>query len=843
METARAAEFIDRDSDRRAAGGVAGLAGASGDMTRALSEGGMPEAKLELSFASSRSKSTYTQDSVLNNGSHIKAGGGVAFVATGDKSAGQGNVTIMGSDIVAKDVLLKATNKVNLLNATDSERVRSTNESQSASAGVSFGTNGWGVSAAMSRGKGYANSDATMQTNTHIVASNAATIVSGGDTDIIGANVSAKRVIGEIGGNLNIASVQDTVHSVAQQRSSGGGFSVSQGGGSASFSMSKSDASGSYAGVSEQSGIQAGEGGFDITVKGNTDLKGAYIASTAAPEKNRLTTGTLSFLDIENGSDYRARSAGRSVGGGVGDGGNNYATHGQTAGRNAGGALPMVLSESGSSQALTKSAVSDGSITIVDEGSQRQDIAMLNRDTSNLNGTVDKLPDLSNTLANQSDLIDAAQAAAETIAKQIGAYADKKEREALAAAQRETDPTLRESYRQTARDWAEGGDYRVGLHVAGGALTGGLTGGGGGAVGGAVGAGLSAKLAPQLKEIAQSVRDAGPTGNADVDQLLGNLASNLLAGGAGALAGGSTGALTSAATDRFNRQLHSEERRLAKKIASHAKARGVRNPDRSLITVDQVENGMRAADNSNYGETVMTGMVVPLNANTRASGLYDPTGMTVTNDGAGNNYLLQDPSMLSSPSQTLRDLITENTGGANSPYRWNVASPEEAHAAGGAPRVDPHGPFSPGWNTGDYSAGLGTRSRGLLPDYATASTGVLSATTTVAANLHDFSTYLAGGVSQGDPRSISFKPGGSATFGWIFGEGSAASTRSFLKGDGNQAYVSIPTPWGVNAFLGITHSYGGSSALELGIANPGKLSAGVMPFNHSAQVLPGKEGQ
>lgn len=571
----RQAQGASRSQDSRAsalhaiaaAGGVADLAGASGDMARALSDGGKPEAKIELSFGSSRSKSTYTQDSVLNNGSHIKAGGGVAFVATGDKSAGQGNVTIVGSDIVAKDVLLKATNKVNLLNATDSERVRSTNESQSASAGVSFGTNGWGVSAAMSRGKGYANSDATMQTNTHIVASNAATIVSGGDTDIIGANVSAKRVIGEIGGNLNIASVQDTVHSVAQQRSSGGGFSVSQGGGSASFSMSKSDASGSYAGVSEQSGIQAGEGGFDITVKGNTDLKGAYIAGTATPEKNRLTTGTLSFSDIENGSDYRARSAGGSVGGGVGDGGNNYATHGQTAGRNAGGASPMVLSESGSSQALTKSAVSDGSITIMDEGSQRQDIAMLNRDTSNLNGTVDKLPDLSNALANQSDMIDAAQAAAETIAKQIGAYADKKEREALAAAKRETDPTLRESYRKTARDWAEGGDYRVGLHVAGGALTGGLTGGGGGAVGGAVGAGLSAKLAPQLKEIAQSVRDAGPTGNADVDQLLGNLASNVLAGGGGALVGGSTGALTSAATDRFNRQLHQREYDDAKRHA------------------------------------------------------------------------------------------------------------------------------------------------------------------------------------------------------------------------------------------------------------------------------------
>lgn len=226
-----------------------------------------------------------------------------------------------------------------------------------------------------------------------------ATIVSGGDTDVIGGNVSAKKVIADIGGNLNIASVQDTVHSIAQQRSSGGGFSISQGGGSASFSMQNGRASGHYAGVSEQSGIQAGEGGFDIRVKGNTDLKGAYIASDAEPEKNRLSTGTLSFSDIDNRSGYDASSVGLTVGGSVGDGGNNYATHGPTTGKNTGGALPVAVSASGSSAAPTKSAVSAGSITIEDEANQRQDVAMLSRDVVNLNGTVDKLPDLQNTLA------------------------------------------------------------------------------------------------------------------------------------------------------------------------------------------------------------------------------------------------------------------------------------------------------------------------------------------------------------------------------------------------------------------------------------------------------------
>lgn len=542
-----------------AAGGVADLAGAAGAMGGPLNGNGKPEAKIELSFGASRSKTTFTEDSTRQSGSTVRAGGRAAFIATGEKAAGQGNVTIEGSAVTAGDVLLQATDRVNLLSSTDTDKTRSTNESTSASAGVSFGSSGWGVSAAMSRAKGDANSDAVTHNNTHVQAGNTVTIKSGGDTNIVGATVSAKRVMGDIGGDLNIASEQDTVRSASRQSSVGGGFSVSQGGGSASFSARSGRASGNYAGVGEQSGIAVGDGGFDITVKGNTDLKGAYIASTADPDKNRLRTGTLSFSDVQNSSSYSARSVGISAGGGFGDGGSNYATHGPSSGKNSGGALPLAVSERGSSESLTKSAISAGSITITDEANQKQDIAMLNRDATNLNGIVDQLPDLQAALSNQADLIDAAQAAAEAVAKQVGKYAEKKRDEALTAAKAETDPQLKVQYEQAAQDWAEGGKNRVGLHIAGGALTGGLTGGGLGAVGGAAGAGMSAKLAPKFDALARSIKEAGPTGNANVDQLIGNVTANVLAGGAGALVGGSTGALTSAAADRFNRQLTLDE--------------------------------------------------------------------------------------------------------------------------------------------------------------------------------------------------------------------------------------------------------------------------------------------
>jgi filamentous hemagglutinin len=59
-----------------------------------------------------------------------------AFVATGDGTSGNGNLTIAGSNVNANDVILAARNQVNLLNTTDTDSTRSANESKSASAGV-----------------------------------------------------------------------------------------------------------------------------------------------------------------------------------------------------------------------------------------------------------------------------------------------------------------------------------------------------------------------------------------------------------------------------------------------------------------------------------------------------------------------------------------------------------------------------------------------------------------------------------------------------------------------------------------------------------------------------------
>ncbi|MCG1039106.1 hemagglutinin repeat-containing protein [Mycetohabitans sp. B7] len=553
-----------------------GLAGASGlyDAYQSvpgelgtLAKGEMPEAKLTVSIGSSGSRSVFSEDSTQARGNRVQAGGLTKFQATGEKDPGQGNVIIRGSQIDAQNVHLAATDRVDLLNSTDTERVRHDHGSTSGSVGVSIGTKGLGVSASAARANGDGNSDGAMQNNTHVRARESVTIKSGGDTNVVGANVKGNRVVADVQGDLNVASVQDTSVSAARQHSAGVGLNVSQGGGSASFNVQNGNARGNYASVTEQAGIEAGEGGFDIAVKGNTDLKGAFIASEAVKAQNRLKTGTLSYSAIENHSDYQASTLGISGGATTGDGGNVYQPTGSSSGKNAGGASPLYLSESGSSRARTQSAISAAEIEITNPDQQKQAIAGLNRDATNLNGRVDKTPDVQQSLQNQGELMSAMRDAGEAVARRIGDVADAKRDALLQAASESDDPQQKQQYLAEAEQWGESGRYRVGLQSAGGSLVGGIGGGLLGAAQSGAGSLVSALLANKLDAVSRQIADQKPTGNADLDKTLGNIVANVMSSVAGGVIGGTQGAQAAYNVDRFNRQLHLEEKQRIRELA------------------------------------------------------------------------------------------------------------------------------------------------------------------------------------------------------------------------------------------------------------------------------------
>lgn len=201
------------------------------------------------------------------------------------------------------------------------------NSSSGASVGVGFATgrqNGFTIELGMSQGKGKQDGSEVSYNNTHVSGGKAVNVTSGGDLTMKGAVIDAPKVTADVGGNLSIESLQDTSSQVSRQNSSGFNASlcippICYGVSTVSGSVASAKANGSYASVTEQSGIKAGAQGFDVNVKGHTDLQGGVISSTQAAidgKKNSFQTASLATSDIENHSTYKA--SGYSVSGSVG---------------------------------------------------------------------------------------------------------------------------------------------------------------------------------------------------------------------------------------------------------------------------------------------------------------------------------------------------------------------------------------------------------------------------------------------------------------------------------------------------------------------------------------------
>ena len=265
---------------------------------------------VSISVGSSQSSSTSTQRSDTAAGSTVVAGGNVSITATG---AGAGSdLTIQGSRVSAgNNVKLKAEDEIKLLAARSFSEQHGSSQSSSASIGVSIGTDGFLLTVGASGAHGKADGADTSWTNTHLSAGNTVSLESGGDTTLKGAVASGEQVVAKVGGNLSIASVQDTSQYDSKEQSLGGSISIGYGKVGGSLSASQSKVSSDYASVVEQSGIRAGDGGFQVEVKGNTDLKGAVIASTeqaVQDGKNRFATAGLTLSDIANKAEYSASS-------------------------------------------------------------------------------------------------------------------------------------------------------------------------------------------------------------------------------------------------------------------------------------------------------------------------------------------------------------------------------------------------------------------------------------------------------------------------------------------------------------------------------------------------------
>ncbi len=366
------------------AGQAAAMASATGD----------PNAMgVSLSLTTQKSKSQQHSESDTVSGSTLNAGNNLSVVATGkNRGDNRGDIVIAGSQLKAGgNTNLDAANDVLLSGAANTQKTTGRNSSSGGGVGVSIGAggNGAGISvfASVNAAKGSEKGNGTEWTETTTDSGKTVTINSGRDTVLNGAQVNGNRIIADVGHDLLISSQQDTSKYDSKQTSvaAGGSFTFGSMTGSGYIAASRDKMKSRFDSVAEQTGMFAGDGGFDITVGKHTQLDGAVIASTATPDKNHLDTGTLGFSDLHNEADYKVSHSGISLSGG--------GSFGDKFQGNMPGGMISAGGHSGHAEGTTQAAVAEGTITIRDRDNQKQNLANLSRDPEHANDSISPIFD------------------------------------------------------------------------------------------------------------------------------------------------------------------------------------------------------------------------------------------------------------------------------------------------------------------------------------------------------------------------------------------------------------------------------------------------------------------
>lgn len=519
------------------AGQAAAMATATGD----------PNATgVSLSLTTQKSKSQQHSESDTVSGSTLNAGNNLSVVATGkNRGDNRGDIVIAGSQLKAGgNTSLDAANDVLLSGAANTQKTTGRNSSSGGGVGVSIGAggNGAGISvfASVNAAKGSEKGNGTEWTETTTDSGKTVTINSGRDTVLNGAQVNGNRIIADVGHDLLISSQQDTSKYDSKQTSvaAGGSFTFGSMTGSGYIAASRDKMKSRFDSVAEQTGMFAGDGGFDITVGRHTQLDGAVIASTATPDKNHLDTGTLGFSDLHNEADYKVSHSGISLSGG--------GSFGDKFQGNMPGGMISAGGHSGHAEGTTQAAVAEGTITIRDRDNQKQNLANLSRDPAHANDsispifdkekeqrrlqTVGLISDIGSQVADiartQGEL-NALKAAQDKYGP-VPADATEEQRQAYLAKLRDTP-----EYKKEQEKYSTGSEIQRGIQAATAVLQ--------GLAGGNLAGALAGASAPELAHLLKST-EKDPAVNAIAHAILGGAVAaiqgnNVAAGAAGAATG------------------------------------------------------------------------------------------------------------------------------------------------------------------------------------------------------------------------------------------------------------------------------------------------------------------
>ena len=412
---------------------------------------------VQVSIGSSKFKqhSELKQENYI--GSSIGSKNKVSITADSDNSD-KGNIHITGSVIEAPEVNLNATNNLSLDAGTNSSVQRDTYTSSGWSVGATVSPHGNGVIGLEANVyKGKENALETTKTHTGtIIRGKQVNTVSGNDTEIIGSKVIGDSVTTKVGHDLKIESLQDTndYHKISKNK----GISVSYGmSGSArvGFDNSRGTTDSHYASVTEQAGIYAGDGGYNVQVNNATTLTGGIIKGSTDKSKNKLSSNSLTMNDIHNEASYSAKTSGYSL-----------STTKRSKNNPIGitGSPKMGIPVKGNSKSTTHSAISEGIIEIA----EKESLEKINHDTEQALNKLAPIFD-KKTVEEKQILLSKISDHGYKLIGDIAVSEQKKYVILAEAAENSNNEKLAKEYLDKAKKWDDGGIYKVALHGAFGA--------------------------------------------------------------------------------------------------------------------------------------------------------------------------------------------------------------------------------------------------------------------------------------------------------------------------------------------------------------------------------------
>ena len=457
-------------------------------------------------------------------GSTVTAGRTAAVIAKED-------IAVKGSTIHAKDIHLKAGNNIHILSSENKRTTIEDYKAKSGSIGAFLSKGVYGIGASYGKGKEQIEETTLTHTPSDITAKNTASLSSGNDTTIKGGIIKGNKVTANAG-RMSIESEQDKKNYKETSKTSG--LSISYIPGSAvtvSGGKGKTNTDSAYESVTKQAGIYAGQEGYDIQVKNNTRLKGAIIDSKAPAEKNKLTTGTLTWENIDNKAEYKAKASGITV-----------STHAISKLNPLGLGYVPTVPVKGKAGSTTYAAIADSIITTTKEKTDKE----ISHDTANALNTLSEIFD-KKKIEEKQEYVNILSQVGYRLIGDIAGHKENELNKKAEKARKENNSILAEKYEKEAKKWSESGTNRIAMHGIMGALV--SKEAGTGMTKGLTGAGLNAILQKELGKI--------------TDTEVHKMASAAI----GYLAGGKTGAAIAWQATTFNYLTHEQKKQKEALIA------------------------------------------------------------------------------------------------------------------------------------------------------------------------------------------------------------------------------------------------------------------------------------